>query len=497
MRSAALLFAALLAAPAVFPQAASSEGLGQLDASPTMFAVLAALNTAGYDDQVDSGYNSKLRQDLRTAFQGREFPSTPALRRFVRDHKKPNPVAELSQYISFALTSKGPPEFTPAQPNMPQPPDAEGLRELAPLLAAFYKEANVAALWQQAQSYIDQALDPYAAPVARAIEQANSYLRHSASGGSRARFQIFVELLGAPNQVHTRAYLDQYIVVITPSAELRVDEIRHHYLHFIADGMAFRAGQNLAKIGSLGDYALASPILEEQYKKDFNLLATECFIKAVEAKLARQPAQAERAMREGFVLTPAFYDLLPKYEAQESIMRLYFPDLVAGIDMGRESRRLDNIAFITERPQQVVPSLAPPKPPPLTGVARMLEDAEELFRAKKYDEARTAFNQVLAGAAGKPAQARAYYGLARVAVIQNDPETGDQLFRKVLEFEPDASTRSWSLLYIGKLADSQGEAEPAKEYYRQALAVTGLPDQVKREAEQGLAGAFTRARGNQ
>jgi tetratricopeptide (TPR) repeat protein len=101
---------------------------------------------------------------------------------------------------------------------------------------------------------------------------------------------------------------------------------------------------------------------------------------------------------------------------------------------------------------------------------------------------------VLKDAAEKPVQARAYYGLARIAVIQRNPEFGDQLFRKVLDLEPDASTRSWSLLYIGKLADSQGEGEPAKDYYRQALAVAGLPDQVKREAEKGLQGAFARTR---
>jgi hypothetical protein len=49
-------------------------------------------------------------------------------------------------------------------------------------------------------------------------------------------------------------------------------------------------------------------------------------------------------------------------------------------------------------------------------------------------------------------------------------------------------------LYLGKLADSQGEQEAAKEFYRRALAVEELPDQVKREAEQGMAGAFFRPR---
>src|SRR6185295_11678822 len=56
---------ATLASPLAFPQAAPTDKLGQLDGSPTMFAVFAAINAAGYDDQVDSPSNSKLRRDLR------------------------------------------------------------------------------------------------------------------------------------------------------------------------------------------------------------------------------------------------------------------------------------------------------------------------------------------------------------------------------------------------------------------------------------------------
>jgi len=203
----------------------------------------------------------------------------------------------------------------------------------------------------------------------------------------------------------------------------------------------------------------------------------------------------DRALREGYVLAPAFYDLLPKYEKQETILRLYFAELVGGIDMRQEARRLDKIPFATERAERTVRVVTEAKEPVLTGSAKTLEDAEELFRANKYDQAKQAFSRAVGEVAEKPMQARAYYGLARIAVMQRDPETGDQLFRKVLDYEPDASTRSWSLLYIGKLADSQGEAEPAKDFYRQALAVAGLPDQVKREAEQGLQGAFARTRG--
>ena len=77
-------------------------------------------------------------------------------------------------------------------------------------------------------------------------------------------------------------------------------------------------------------------------------------------------------------------------------------------------------------------------------------------------------------------------------ILERDPETADRFFRKVLELQPDAPTKSWSLLYLGKLADSQGESDEAHEFYQQALAVAGVSDQVKTEAQKGLKDEFLR-----
>ena len=46
-----------------------------------------------------------------------------------------------------------------------------------------------------------------------------------------------------------------------------------------------------------------------------------------------------------------------------------------------------------------------------------------------------------------------------------------RLFQKGIGAEsPDASTKSWSLLYLARLADSQGDREQAQENYKAALA---------------------------
>ncbi len=495
----------LLTAAIAWPQTRSHEReappppepYNQLDSSPTLFYVLAAINAAGYDEQADSSTNNPLRAKVREYLAKKDFASLGPLRRFVRDHKPKNPAAELSQYISFALWSKGAPDFTPINPNLPRPADVDALYEFPPVLAAFYQEANLAELWQQVEPEYNRAIAQFTGPVALAVQQVNAYLRHVNNGVRKGRFQILVDLMGAPNQVQFRNYIYDYFIVVTPAVEQPIFDIRHAYLRYLVDPLGAQYADDVQKKARLGEYALQSPILAQAYRDDFVRLAIECFIKAVESRLDRRPALAEEAAREGFVVAPAFADLLPQYEHQERSMQLYFPDLVDAIDVKKERQRMAHIDFLRERPVRTYRVTSEVKPPALTGVAKTLDDAEQLFldrekAAGNAAKAKELFLRALQETAEKPMHAKAYYGLARIALLDRDPETADRFFRKILELEPDPATKAWALVYIGKLADTQGEDESAQENYKAALAIQGISDLARREAQRGLTGAFAR-----
>jgi len=263
------------------------------------------------------------------------------------------------------------------------------------------------------------------------------------------------------------------------------------------DPLGARFADDLQKKARLGERALESPLLGEQYRVDFVRLATESLIKAIESRLDRKSALAEEAAREGFVLAPAFAELLQEYERQEVAMRLYFPDMVKAIDVKKEQQRIARIDFLKERPVKTYRVTSEVKPPELTGAAKTLEDAERLFldRGKSPDNAAQAkelFLKAMQETDQKPMHARAYYGLARIALLDQDPATADRFFRKILELEPDPATKAWALVYIGKLADSQGDKEPAQDSYKAALAVQGISDLARQEAQRGLTGAFAR-----
>jgi tetratricopeptide (TPR) repeat protein len=485
----ALLSAALLQA-----QPQSQEG--QLDGSQTLFTVLAAINAAGYDANLDSNANSPVRKQVREAIARKNLDSVEALKKFVAAHHQEDPDAELSQYVSFALSLEGPPDFQYWMQPQEIPPDVRKLDQLNQLIANFYKEAGIEELWKKAQPDLDAAIQAYHGGVTKALLEANAYLRNPTSGFRGRRFQIYLDLLGAPNQIQTRSYKDSYFVVVTPSAEPQVDQVRHAYLHYLLDPLSLRYFEQWNRDKGLADFAQAAPALDEAYKNDFMLLATECVIKAVESRLARgaqnRQELADRALSQGFVLTPALADGLATYEQQPESLRIYFPDLLGQIDLAHEDKRLQKVQFAKEATVHKAKAAPAPPPPVLSGPAKNLAEAEDLYTNRNLAGARESYRKVLQLPADNPVHARAYYGLARIAALDHDPELAEKLFQKALEMYPDDETKSWTYLYLGRLSDAAGDREQAQKNYRAALAVPGVPDQVKSAAEKGLAQPFQR-----
>jgi len=462
---------------------------GQLDASPALFTVLAAINSAGYDAALDSPSNHPLRQMIRQEIARRKPPSLDAIRDFYRQHRQEDANWELRQYISFGLLIDAPPKFEFRLPAHQLPPDVAGMDALRPLLARFYEEAGIAELWQKAQPAFEEVIARYHQPASQAILEANGYLRNPTSGYMGRRFQIFVDLLGAPNQIHARSFLDDYYVVVTASADLHIPDIRRQYLHYLLDPLATKYAEELEKKRGVSDYAQGAPVLADHYKQDFLLLAARSLILAVESRLApagRRPALVEEALREGFVLAPHFAEQLPLYEKQEQAMRLYFPELVTSIDLKKEERRLDKIEFATERRVRRPTPVAVAKAPEPSGPQKTIEEAEAHYTARELDKARQTFLRLLRETEEKSLHARAYYGLARIAVLQKDPELAEKLFHKTLELGPEPQDRCWSLVYLGRLADASGERETAAAHFKAALEVEGGSAKAREAAAMGL-----------
>jgi len=469
---------------------AASPELGQLDASPALFTVMAAINAAGYDAGLDSPSNHPLRNEVRAQLANRNIPSLAAIKEFYIRHKRKDPAQDLSQYISFGLSCAGPPDFGfDKQHEIDIPPDVSAMRDLSPLLARFYQEGNIASLWKNAQGDIDHYIQRYHSLVAEAVLQVNAYLRQQTSGYKGRRFQIFIELLAAPNEVQARTYGYEDFIVVTPSREPYISEIRHAYLRYLLDPMATHYSEIIERKKALADHLARVRALPDAYKNDFLEVTTESLIRAVESRLDHRPQMVQQALLQGYILAPYFAEALPRYEKQEAAMVVYYPELIGAIDLMREDARLMQVQFNKEGPEQ--PASTRSTPPALTGVAKTLDDAENLYlkRADAPDnlaQSKKLFLEALQQTTEKPKQAAAYYGLARVALLEKDPETGEKLFTKVLDLEPEPFVKAWALVYLGKLSLAAAESDAAVNYFQSALKVEGASEKAREEAVKGV-----------
>jgi tetratricopeptide (TPR) repeat protein len=474
------------------PQAAPGHDVtarsleNEFSVSLSMFSTLAAINAAGYDAGLDSPLNQrfKVRSQVRDELARKKIACLPELRDFYRQHRKATETANLSQYLSFALVAGDAPAF---ELKGEVPPDVEPLRAFSPLLARFYKEADLEGLWNRAQPAYAAAMQQYQDDVIGTIFEANGYLRNP-SGYLGRRFQIYLDLLAAPDQVQVRSYKDDYFIVITPTSAPVVDEIRDAYLAYLLDPLSFKYSSIIKDKKPLAKYAEEAPALDLAYKDDFSLLVTKCLIKAIGSRLMhggpeKRAAYVNQAMREGFILTAGLADGLPAYEKQPDAFRLYYPDLIAAIDVHKEEKRLKNVEFA----QAVAPRvIAPPVKMQIDPAEESLETAEGLLEQHDSEEARKMFKKALEQTSDKALQGRAFYGLGVISLEQKRWDEALNLFQRTVEASPSSAAAGWSHYYLGQLQLKAGDAEKATSQFQMTLQTAGVSAKAREAAEKAL-----------
>jgi len=468
---------------------------GQLDSDITLFTVIAAINAAGYDAGLNSPGSNPARLALRNDLQSFQGSTLDQLKNFYKQSKISDPVQDLAQYISFALQCSGPPEFKLKLVATELTPDAQALAGFSRIVADFFREAQVEKLYAKYQPEFEKEIERYHEPITQAVWEVNGYLRVPTSGYLGRRFQIYVDLLSAPNSPSVRGYGPNVYVILHPSRDLKTREVRHAYLHYLLDPYTTKYGEILDQKKQLAALAMYAPALDESYKTDFGLLVTESLIKAIEARTRRgsEPqklSDVQQAMREGFVLTAHFYEQLARFETQEQGIRLYYPDLLNAIDLRKEDRRLRQISFIERQAERKhSPTVAREVHPPLSGIDKTLDQGEESLSRRELDQAKALFLQAQHESDSK--DARALYGLARVAALERDPERAKELFRQALDASPDPHVRAMSHVYLGRIEDLSGNRELAVEHYKEAVAAGDPAPGAREAAEKGLQESFT------
>ena len=461
---------------------------------------MCALDAAGFgaDEGTLAGmpYRLKLRADL-LKMQG---PAVTALRQFYREHAFASRAETLSRYITFSLVVGPPPDFRFLYDRDLLPPDVLTILDFQPILANFYREANLAERWQQVEPEYERAQALYDASVRDIVVRSNAYLREVLSASNGRTFTVYVEPL-VGSLTNFRIYGSTYSIVVGTPKTLPLADIQHAYLHFLLDPLPSQyARQVEAKKGVL-EIAARAPRLPVDYQEDFISFTDECLIRAVELRLRRlSPAQLEAALKQqdesGFILVRPLVEQLRIFEKAGPAMQYYFPDLIAGIDVAALQKRFQNFQFAsaqTAPPSEHGAAFTKSPAAELTP-EQLLEQGQRAITLREPAQAKAAFDKVLAK---NPNDPRAVYGLALASVLDRDADTAKKLFERVIVLSvpsesaqnnapSDPTLLAWAHVYLGRIFDLEEDRTSAINEYQAALAVMGAPESARVAAQEGV-----------
>jgi hypothetical protein len=517
--------------PVARPRAAQIEPGGAavtLETSEPLFDVAVALNACGFDQGLDSSapVRAEIRADVNKALEASEDARTSrdALCQYIRLHQQNDSGLNVGQYVSLALYLSPPPELTPNVDESQLPPQAAAVVNVLPKLRQFAEDTGLHLIWIRHRPEYEALTGRVREPMRQMILDTRIYLNLPVSTYDGRRFLVLLEPMLAPEVTNARIYGADYILEMAPDNTagdpVRMNEIRHIYLHYVVEPLVYSRGSAMERIQPILRSVQDAPI-EFFYKSDAPALLTECLIKAIEAhlytvgaapqkphsvhqrsdmdqydaeKLAWDKANDFARLKlvdtdeaQGWVLTGYFYQTLTQMPHNGGGLNDAIAPMIYGMDVQREEHHAEQILFVKSAPADPL-SPSPRQPRALSAMDR----ADILLMQGHVDTAEDLAEKAMADPKGD--HARAQYTLARIELMHGAPDKAQEDFEATLklsqgETAPDPRTMAWSHIYLGRLYDAQSppERDKAVAEYKSALAVRDSRPDTKAAAEAGLA----------
>jgi hypothetical protein len=469
-----------------------------LDTSETLFAVLTAMNTCGYDVNLNGSdaqrlnIRAEVQRNLRNSEDAQA--ATAKMCDWYVAHRGKDPAHDLSQFVSLALYLQGPPHFLPRVKEDDMPPDASPIAGFGTLLEEFYEKAGLHSIWERHRANYAALVERYHVPLTKMVFDTDIYLKLQSGGYLGRGFTIYLDFMGDPNQANARNYGTDYDVVVFPSPDpttidpLKMPQIRHTYLHYLLDPMAEKHFTSIKRLDPLLQSVKRAP-LEESFRTDIGLLVTECLVRAIEIRTTgtKQTAEAMRlqavddAVKQGYILTRYFYTAMLTFEKDPAGLRNSYSEILDAIDIKQQERAASEVQYVRDStPELVQLSRLEDR--------RMLATAEKRLAAGDAKGAQELAQQALDKNIGD--QGRALFILAQVAVANKNREGALDDFQKAIQATKDPKVVAWSHVYLGRILDMKEDRDAAMSEYRAALTTGAALPEVKAAAERGLQQAY-------
>jgi tetratricopeptide (TPR) repeat protein len=493
--------------------------------SEPVFVMAAALNVCGYDEGLEDSapVRKRIRDEISQVLDQSEDARSKrdALCLFIAQHRMTGTERDIAQYISLALYLTPPPELELSADLPDMPPDSTQVAEILAPLRAFAVAVDLHGIWLASHHIYDEEADKLHDSLSQMIVSANLYLKMPASTYEGRRFIVIFEPQLSPRTVNARIYGTDYIVVVSPvNGQIRMNDVRHTYLHYIIDPLLFARSNAIDREQPILKEIRDAP-LEFRLRSDTVPLTIECLIKAIEARTMdtgvpeyKIPAGADRSqlpsfeherqlyqdkvnavkwaavehdMRQGFVLTQYFYEQLLLFEKDPASLKDTIGEMVYSMDVDQQVHRARQTEFDKEADEDV---LQHNKPRQLSG----LDLAEARLAAGDFAAAGSIAQKVLSSETDTIAStadaARAHFILARVDLMTGHPEQAIDDFQKTIATSKEQRLLAWSHIYLGRMLDLECKRDQALAEYKEASAVRDGQLDTRLAVERGLKSAF-------
>jgi tetratricopeptide (TPR) repeat protein len=470
----------------------SARGLAQnqpnvsLETSEALFTVLTSINTCGYDQElsVSDPLRAQIRSEVAKAIEntaGAQDVVAPMCALF-RRHQTGDPSRDLSEFVSLALYLEGPPAFALKVKPAELPPDAEVVADFVPPMKAFYEKIGLHAIWERHRERYTELTEVYHVPLAKLTFDTEIYLRMPSAGYLGRQFTVYLDAMGAPGQTNARNYGSDYYIVFSPTSgtTIKLQQIRHTYLHYLLDPLALKNGGSFGRLEPLLESVKDAP-MDAAFKNNISLLVTECLVRAIEVRMSKV-AESEREQtineddKEGYILTRYFYEAMGRFDRGPVGLRDAYPDLVGRIEVNQEVKRAAQIQFANAAAPELLRTAHSQSGGAVVKAERQLATGD-LEGAKKLAQ------QALDG---QEDPGRALFILAQVATANRDIDGARTYFEKALETAHEPTVIVWSHIYLGRIFDLQEDRPAAVDQYRAALTAAETIPEAKQAAQRGL-----------
>jgi len=470
-----------------------STGAVHIDTDLRLLTVMTALNAAGFDVELGNDYHP-VRQTVRNLAKQLDPALIARLKDFYQTHKRSeSDDAQLSKYISLAVSLTAPPDFKATAREEYLPGEVRDVLGFADLLKEVFLQAKLTSASVELRPQYDAEINQLGPSIRDALVRTDAYLRIASGSVSARTMEILVELAAPKNSVNVRSDQDSYYVVLGQSTTSHIADIRHAYLHLQLDDVIALNSAKVNNGAALLQLIKGVPGVQPAYSDDFYKMLSESIIRAVEIRIDRMSAakakdSVDSYYRSGLLLTPFVYGILLDYEGQDSPFRNVIGKALPLISVGNEQNRFNatfmNIpATLKANAAGEIPQADPVAPP--NPMRDLLKEAETALNSNDNLKARAAFEKVLAE--HDRSSGAALYGLGLVASREGDSTEARGYFESATRSENiENSMKVWAYVYLARILDLECARERAVENYRQAVKLGDNTRNAQSAAQEGI-----------